>query len=172
MNDSNNESMLYYENRLDSWLYNHPNFWLDYKVTPLYTGDELLPRKVKLQYVGLDKDGKLLEIKVGSPKEKTDGKGITTVVLDNYSPNAKIDYATGKATNIIDGQAKAATSTSSSSSQKASTSQRKVYVASKGKSNVYWYDMNNMPKGTNKDNVVTMSEQEAIAAGKERSSKE
>ena len=37
--DSNVEGMLYYEKRLDSWLATHPNYWLDYKVTPgLYGG--------------------------------------------------------------------------------------------------------------------------------------
>lgn len=37
--DSNIEGMLYYENRLDNWLANHPHFWLDYKVTPIYSGE-------------------------------------------------------------------------------------------------------------------------------------
>ncbi len=40
--DSNVEGMLYYEKRLDSWLATHPNYWLDYKGTPGYTGDELI----------------------------------------------------------------------------------------------------------------------------------
>lgn len=40
-NDGNTASMLYYENRLDSWLANHPNYYLDYQVTPLYEGNEL-----------------------------------------------------------------------------------------------------------------------------------
>lgn len=42
--DQNQSSMLYYENRLDSWLANHPNYYLDYKVTPIYQKDELIPR--------------------------------------------------------------------------------------------------------------------------------
>ena len=46
--DSNVEGMLYYEKRLDSWLATHPNYWLDYKVTPVYTGDEVIPRQVTL----------------------------------------------------------------------------------------------------------------------------
>ena len=34
--DKNQSSMLYYENGLDSWLANHPNYYLDYKVTAVY----------------------------------------------------------------------------------------------------------------------------------------
>ena len=49
---------------------------------------------------------------------------------------------------------------------KASTSERTVYVADEGKAEVYWYDKNNMPSTTVWDKVVTMTEQEALAAGK------
>ncbi len=49
---------------------------------------------------------------------------------------------------------------------KASTSERTVYVADEGNAEVYWYDKNNMPSTTVWDKVVTMTEQEAIAAGK------
>ena len=52
--NTNQESMLYYENRLDYWLDNHPNYYLDYKVTPIYQKDELIPRKIELQYVGIN----------------------------------------------------------------------------------------------------------------------
>ncbi|MBS9335104.1 DNA/RNA non-specific endonuclease [Fructobacillus sp. M1-10] len=99
--DKNKSAMLYYENRLDSWLANHPHYWLDYKVKPIYQGDELIPRQVQLSYVGLDSDGKLLTIKFDSDKENVDENGITHVVLDNVSPNAEIDYATGRATNTV-----------------------------------------------------------------------
>ncbi|EHI68717.1 DNA/RNA non-specific endonuclease [Streptococcus ictaluri] len=97
-NDSNPEGMLYYENRLDSWLALHPNFWLDYKVTPIYNANELLPRQIELQYVGIDFSGKLLNIKLNSDKEVIDENGITTVVLENYSSNINLDYLTGMAT--------------------------------------------------------------------------
>ncbi|WP_205272037.1 Stk1 family PASTA domain-containing Ser/Thr kinase [Lactococcus taiwanensis] len=49
---------------------------------------------------------------------------------------------------------------------KASTSERTVYVADEGNAEVYWYDKNNMPSTTVWDKVVTMTEQEALAAGK------
>ena len=75
----------------------HPNYWLDYKVTPVYTGDEVIPRQVTLQYVGIDRDGNLLPINLSSPKESVDAYGITTVTLDNYSKNATIDYLKGTA---------------------------------------------------------------------------
>ncbi|MFC4652869.1 DNA/RNA non-specific endonuclease [Lactococcus nasutitermitis] len=100
-NDSNNASMLYYENRLDNWLYNHPSYYLDYQVTPLYKGNELVPRQIRLAYVGYDSHGDKLQIKLGGGREKSGNDGATVVVLDNISPNAKIDYATGTATNTV-----------------------------------------------------------------------
>ena len=72
--EGNQSGMLYYENRLDNWLALHPNYWLDYKVTAIYSGDELLPRQVELQYVGIDSSGNLLEIKLGGDKETLDSQ--------------------------------------------------------------------------------------------------
>ncbi len=46
------------------WFANHPNYYLDYKVTAVYKDNELIPRQIILQYVGIDQDGKLLEIKL------------------------------------------------------------------------------------------------------------
>ncbi|NYS33665.1 DNA/RNA non-specific endonuclease [Streptococcus danieliae] len=98
--ESNPDSMLFYENRLDSWLATHPNYWLDYKVSPIYTGDELIPRQIELQYVGLDAKGNKLAITLGG-KETKDAAGITRVLLDNTSPNAEIDYTSGRAINTV-----------------------------------------------------------------------
>ena len=100
--EHNQSSMLYYENRLDSWLANHPNYYLDYKVTPIYQNDELIPRQIGLQYVGIDENGKLLEIKLGSSKEKVDKYSVTHVVLDNVSANAEINYLDGTAKNLVE----------------------------------------------------------------------
>ena len=100
--DTNQESILYYENRLDSWLANHPNYYLDYKVTPIYQKDELIPRQIDLQYVGIDENGKLLEIKLGSSKEKVDKYSVTHVILDNVSANAEINYLDGTAKNLVE----------------------------------------------------------------------
>ena len=100
--DQNQSSMLYYENRLDSWLANHPNYYLDYKVTPIYQKDELIPRQIELQYVGIDENGKLLEIKLGGSKEKVDQYSVTHVVLENVSANAEINYLDGTAKNTVE----------------------------------------------------------------------
>ena len=104
IDDSNENSMIYYENKLDSWLANHPNDYLDYKVTPIYQDDELIPRQIELQYVGIDENGSLLEIKLGGTKEKVNQYSVTHVVLDNVSANAEINYLDGTATNTVESQ--------------------------------------------------------------------
>ncbi|GGE31695.1 DNA/RNA non-specific endonuclease [Streptococcus himalayensis] len=182
--EKNQASMLYYETQLDNWLAIHPSYWLDYKVTPIYTEQELLPRQIKLQYVGLDENGQKVEIKVGG-HESTDEHGITTVVLDNLSPNATIDYATGKATAVD--RTKNVTETKNSEEQSVAPEQtlpeatspetnqqeeRTVYIARYGAAEVYWYSMEHMPKNTRRDRVISMTESEAIAQGKRHTSKE
>ena len=104
IDDSNENSMIFYENKLDSWLATHPNYYLDYKVTPIYQDDELIPRQIELQYVGIDENGTLLEIKLGGTKEKVDQYSVTHVVLDNVSDNAEINYLDGTATNTVESQ--------------------------------------------------------------------
>lgn len=183
--EGNQSGMLYYENRLDNWLALHPNYWLDYKVTAIYSGDELLPRQVELQYVGIDSSGNLLEIKLGGDKETLDSQGVTHVILVNQSPNAEINYADGTATNTVTEFTEAPSEPSSESSQvteqpssepepvqPAQEESRTVYVARHGTADVYWYDINSMPSNTNKANVVTMTEADALAQGKRHTSKE
>ena len=102
--DYNDNSMLFYENKLDSWLATHPNYYRDYKVTPIYQDDELIPRQIELQYVGIDENGSLLEIKLGGTKEKVNQYSVTHVVLDNVSANAEINYLDGTATNTVESQ--------------------------------------------------------------------
>ena len=104
IDDSNENSMIFYENKLDSWLATHPNDYLDYKVTPIYQEDELIPRQIELQYVGIDENGTLLEIKLGGTKEKVDQYSVTHVVLDNVSANAEINYLDGTAKNTVESQ--------------------------------------------------------------------
>ena len=197
--DSNVEGMLYYEKRLDSWLATHPNYWLDYKVTPVYTGDELIPRQVTLQYVGIDRDGNLLPIHLSSPKESVDAYGITTVTLDNYSKNANIDYLKGTATpSLVPTEPSsqpqpASPSVETQPSQAPQPSQAVepvqpvqpvepaeptpqlapvVYVARNGSADVYWYSLDSMPRNTNFSKVVQMSEEQALSLGKRHTSKE
>ena len=177
IDDTNIEGMLYYENRLDNWLALHPNYWLDYRVVPLYTESELIPRQILLQYVGIDASGDLLPIQLGSDKETVDAYGITTVILDNYSKNADIDYLTGTAVPSLVPVETAQQSVASSESVVANTSTERqlaevVYIARHGKADVYWYSKDNMPRNTNFSKVIEMSEQEALNLGKRHTTKE
>ena len=176
--------MLYYEKRLDSWLATHPNFWLDYQVKPFYTGNELIPRQVVLQYVGLDESGNLINIQLGGSKESVDSNGITTVVLENYSKNAIIDYLKGTATPSLVPTEESSQSSSSSSavesqpsesvaaSQPATQLAAVVYIARNGSADVYWYSKENMPSNTNFSKVIEMSEEQALSLGKRHTTKE
>ena len=197
--DSNVEGMLYYEKRLDSWLATHPNYWLDYKVTPVYAGDELIPRQIILQYVGIDQEGNLLRINLSSPKESVDAYGITTVTLDNYSKNATIDYLKGTAKPSLVPTEPSSQSQPSSAPVETQPSQAPqpsqavepaqpvqpveptepsrqlapvVYVARNGSADVYWYSLDSMPRNTNFSKVVQMSEEQALSLGKRHTSKE
>lgn len=191
MNSSNTDSMLFYENQLDNWLSNHPNYWLDYQVRAIYEGDDLWPKQIELQYVGLDESGKLQPIQLDTPKETTDTYGVTRVILDNISPNATIDYTKGIAKGSVESaevqerarqaQAEQAASQqvpSDSSTQTATdtavpanpeTDDPIVYVTGGGKSEVYWYSTANMPHNTNLNNLVQMPRSQAEALGKRHS---
>ena len=172
---SNQTAMLFYENNLADWINAHPNDWLDYKVTPIYEGDELIPRKVELQYAGIKSDGTLLKISFGTKQEKMDEEGVTHVILENTSPNAKIDYATGNAEPLFAKKKLETTVAQTEATTEATVNQeeqRTVYVAKKGKSDVYWYIKGNMPSNTNWDNVVEMTEAQAKSQGKRHSSRE
>jgi DNA-entry nuclease len=98
MDDGNKDSMLYYENRLDQWLEENPDYYLDYQVTPFYYDDNLIPSKIRLSYVGIDKDGNHLKISLDSDKENAIDEEVTTVFLDNTAPNIEINYWKGTAT--------------------------------------------------------------------------
>ena len=165
---ANQTAMLFYENNLADWINAHPNDWLDYKVTPIYEGDELIPRQVELQYAGIKSDGTLMKISFGTKQEKTDEEGVTHVILENTSPNAKIDYATGNAEPLF-AKKKVETTEATTVNQEEKIT---VYVANKGKSDVYWYYKENMPGNTNKKNIVEMTEAEAKRQGKIHTSKE
>ena len=165
---ANQTAMLFYENNLADWINAHPNDWLDYKVTPIYEGDELIPRQVELQYAGIKSDGTLMKISFGTKQEKMDEDGVTHVILENTSPNAKIDYATGNAEPLF-AKKKVETTEATTVNQEEKIT---VYVANKGKSDVYWYYKENMPGNTNKKNIVEMTEAEAKRQGKIHTSKE
>ncbi len=159
MDDSNSNSMLYYENRLDDWLAQHPNDWLDYEVSPIYKGSELIPRQIRLRFVGLNANGAMQTITFGSPLETQTAEGMTQVILENSSPNASIDYQTGRAQSRIMNE------------KAVGDSQQDpiVYVANKGRSKVYWYDRQQMPSRTNQNRVISLPESQALAQGKTHS---
>lgn len=152
--ETNPEGVLFYEEKLARWLKDHPTYWLDYQVKPIYLDEELIPRQVELQYAGISDKGELISIKFQTDFEQAQEDGTTRVVLNNQSSNANIDYRTGTAE---------ATIGNSTTTQQL---RQKVYVANQGKSKVYWYDRTKMPEKTNQANVVEMSETEAIAQGK------
>ena len=187
MDSGNTDGMLFYENQLDNWLANHPNFWLDYQVRAIYNGNDLWPKQIELQYVGLDESGKLLPIELNPAKETTDSYGVTRVLLDNVSPNASIDYTKGTAQGTVESaevqerarqaQALQEASHQQTASENASESSNAavapttdsgdgdtlVYVTGGGKSEVYWYSTANMPYNTNLNNLVQMTKSEAEA---------
>lgn len=132
-----------------------------------------------MQYVGIDQNGQLLQISSGGDKKSVDAYGITKVTLDNQSPNATINYADGTAQGLV---AKAQQVENQhipkqpSSSQEAQTPtspvgnpNRIVYVASQGNSDAYWFAKEKMPSTTKLENVVEMTESEAISRGKHHS---
>ncbi|MFG6673614.1 DNA/RNA non-specific endonuclease [Leuconostoc lactis] len=101
MNAANKQSMLYYENHLAKWLKTHKGYRLDYQVTPLYRNDELLPRQVRLAYVGYNPHGEKVKINLHSYREENGNDDATVVYLNNDSPNAIIDYSNGTARNTL-----------------------------------------------------------------------
>lgn len=92
--ESNPEGMLFYEKKLKRWLMANPHSKLDYQVSPMYLNDELLARKIRVTYVGLDSNGNTIPLSVGG-KETILDNNVVQVILDNVSPNAELDYKTG-----------------------------------------------------------------------------
>ena len=69
-------------------------------------------------------------------------------------------------------QEEAAQQQEAAAAQEAQQQERTVYVARNGTAEVYWYSIDNMPRNTRFDRVVTMTEADAINAGKRHTSKE
>lgn len=78
----------------------------------------------------------------------------------------------GHVQNAINEKAKVEAQQAAAAQQAADQEQRTVYVAQYGKTSAYWYNIDNMPSNTRKDKVITMSEADAIRAGKHHSNKE
>lgn len=165
--EKNPVAMLFYEEKLATWLKQNKNAWLDYRVTPLYTDSELIPRQVELQYAGISANGRLIPIQFNSSLEEVNEDGTTRVILNNDAPNGTLDYQTGLAQSTIQSEKQEKTQPESKNKN-----DRTVYVANEGKATVYWYDKKNMPAKTNKSKVVEMSESQAKAQGKTHAEKE
>lgn len=93
-NAENQDSMLFYEQRLAKWLHDNPKSTLDYAVMPIYEGDELVPRKIYMQWIGVRSDGSTVPIKIDG-KSKIDSENYSFVTLDNVSHVYKINYTNG-----------------------------------------------------------------------------
>ncbi|MBB5888571.1 DNA/RNA non-specific endonuclease [Lactovum miscens] len=93
--ESNVDSMIFYESRLDKWINTFPELYLDYQVTPIYHGNELVPREIRLAYVAYSPKSQILPLILGSNREKLNEEGVTIVIIPNSSPNAVINYETG-----------------------------------------------------------------------------
>lgn len=108
----NKKLMTYFEggmrtsnkNALDNWLYLHPNYYIEYRVSPNWgSPTENYPRSVTLQYRGISKDGTPIQIQLpelnaeGAGKQVVDNELFTTVTLQNIQPGYVIDYRTGRA---------------------------------------------------------------------------
>ncbi|ORI48467.1 DNA/RNA non-specific endonuclease [Leuconostoc mesenteroides] len=100
-NASNKKAMLYYERGLTKWLKHHKSSRLDYQVTPMYSGNELLPRQIRLSYIGYSNSGEKVKISLKSYREEDGNGGATVVYLNNDSSNAIINYADGTAKNTL-----------------------------------------------------------------------
>ena len=165
--EKNPVAMLFYEEKLAAWLKQNKNAWLDYRVTPLYTDSELIPRQVELQYAGISANGRLIPIRFNTSIEEVNEDGTTRVILNNDAPNGTLDYQTGLAQSTLQSEKQEKTQPESKKKN-----DRTVYVANDGKATVYWYDKKRMPAKTNQAKVVEMSESQAKAQGKTHAEKE
>ena len=165
--EKNPAGMLFYEEKLAAWLKQNKNAWLDYRVTPLYTDSELIPRQVELQYAGISANGRLIPIQLNTSIEEVNEDGTTRVILNNDAPNGILDYQTGSAQSTLQSEKQEKTQPESKSKN-----DRTVYVANEGKATVYWYDKKRMPAKTYKAKVVEMSESQGKAQGKTHAEKE
>lgn len=97
-----------------------------------------------------------------------DAQDKTALVADSGS-KADLENHINTVTQEIEQQEQEQQAQQEAEQQEAIQDDRIVYVTGGGKSDVYWYGTNDMPWNTNKDNIVTMTESEAIAAGKRHS---
>lgn len=195
MDADNQSSMLYFEEHLDSWLAQHQSDRLDYQVTPLYKGSELIPRQIRLAYLGYNHRGQKIKIRFNSSLEDNSRSGATVVYLSNNSANATINYANGNAANTVKKvsakpQIKTflyggATLTSNKISSYTievvksnnafvgyAKANQIVYVTGNGVSKVYWFSKDHLPKNTNMRAIKNFTIQNAVLAHKKLSQRQ
>lgn len=95
--EGNPDGMLYYEQKLDQWLSDHPEGELDLYVRPVYEGDNFMPTYYYMQWTGFDAEGNTMPIDLGGKSEVFD-EVTGGVLLLNQSPSYAIDYETGDVT--------------------------------------------------------------------------
>lgn len=95
--EENPDSMLFYEQKLDTWLYLNPEKELDLYVRPIYEGSNTTPTYYYMQWVGFDGNGEQLPIEIGGYSETVKGN-VNGVLLQNKSPSCIIDYKSGEVT--------------------------------------------------------------------------
>lgn len=81
--DHNPDGMLFYEQKIDKWLRDNPDKYLDLYVAPIYNGDALIPTHIYMQWIGLDDQGNEISIPTGGHATKEGN--YTTVTLENKS---------------------------------------------------------------------------------------
>ncbi|HEY0222752.1 MAG TPA: deoxyribonuclease [Lactovum miscens] len=150
--------MRFPEEIAENYWKSHPNtnITISYMTTPIYNGNEKIPR------------GSIVD------EKSSDGTINTEIVVINSAEGLSINYNTGSFTHTKNSSSKSNQTEPSTSivSQVPLSPTVIVYVANKGKSDAYWYNENDMPASTNKTNVVTMTESQAISAGKHASKNE
>lgn len=97
IDEDNPDCMLFYEQRLDDWLYENPEKELDLYVRPIYEGANMTPTCYYMQWVGFDDAGEQVPIEIGGHSETVKGN-IKGVLLQNRSPSCTIDYERGEIT--------------------------------------------------------------------------
>ncbi|MDR3191122.1 MAG: DNA/RNA non-specific endonuclease [Lactobacillaceae bacterium] len=111
INAANQAAMAFYEAKIYEWLtdpgFDYQQRTLDYQVTPIYRGNELVPYKIRLAYTGYGAVNGILGIYLHTGKDMESTAGYFgdfkthIVYLDNTSPNATINYANGTAKSVF-----------------------------------------------------------------------
>lgn len=81
--DKNPDGMLFYEQKLDKWLHDNKDKFLDLYVAPIYDGDNLIPTYIYMSWIGLDKNNQEIQISTGGHAHSSGN--YVSVLLENKS---------------------------------------------------------------------------------------